>query len=163
MRVVIRGIPCVYTAAFVQLPSARQKRNALEMSEKPKLKKFPFEWEEVDGEEAEERFVLYSLAVSSPVSDRVHPYRASLFKGQWSLERPAVRSVPGGVYMNRKYTRLSEAVYNMEIRGDDVWVVTYPKCGTTWMQVNYHWGGIGCARIRNFNSDSTLRSWCGTW
>ena len=155
MRVVIRGIPCVYTAAFVQLPSQSVRSKTPqswhsthdEMSEKPKLKlKFPFEWEEVDGEEAEERFVSYSFATSSPVSDRVHPYRASLFKGQWSLERPAVRSVPGGVYMNQKYTRLAEAVYNMEVRGDDVWVVTYPKCGTTWMQVIYHWVELRCVR-----------------
>ena len=26
-------------------------------------------------------------------------------------------------------------IYNMEVYEDDIWIVTYPKCGTTWTQV----------------------------
>ena len=32
--------------------------------------------------------------------------------------------------------RRLERIYRMEVRSDDVWVVTYPKCGTTWTQVS---------------------------
>lgn len=37
--------------------------------------------------------------------------------------------------INQKYMdQFAERVKNMEIYEDDVWVVTFPKCGTTWTQ-----------------------------
>ncbi len=61
--------------------------------------------------------------------------RKKLFAGaEISIEHPVVRSDPGGVQMPKKYALMAEDVYNMEVRPDDVWIVTYPKCGTTWTQ-----------------------------
>ncbi len=45
-----------------------------------------------------------------------------------------VKSVPGDVYMPSKYAEIAEKIYNFKLRPDDVWIVTYPKCGTTWTQ-----------------------------
>ena len=31
--------------------------------------------------------------------------------------------------------KLQERIRNFELRPDDIWILTYPKCGTTWTQV----------------------------
>lgn len=50
--------------------------------------------------------------------------------------------LPGGVKQNKnnrcvmteKYLEYAERIHNFTVREDDVWVITFPKCGTTWTQ-----------------------------
>lgn len=34
--------------------------------------------------------------------------------------------------LTAKYATIAEAIANFEVRSDDIWIVTFPKCGTTW-------------------------------
>lgn len=37
-------------------------------------------------------------------------------------------------FMNAKYAEIADRIANFQVRSDDVWVVSFPKCGTTWAQ-----------------------------
>ncbi len=47
-----------------------------------------------------------------------------------------VQSDPWNIWMPKEFMTVYERVYNFEVRPDDVWILTYPKCGTTWTQVS---------------------------
>jgi hypothetical protein len=53
-----------------------------------------------------------------------------------STQQGGVVSEPMGIYMPDKMARDCELIYNFKLRPDDVWIVTYPKCGTTWATVS---------------------------
>ena len=39
-----------------------------------------------------------------------------------------------GMVMPRSFTKIADKIYNFPLREDDIWIVTYPKTGTTWTQ-----------------------------
>ncbi|KAK4026522.1 hypothetical protein OUZ56_015517 [Daphnia magna] len=43
-----------------------------------------------------------------------------------------VKSEPGKFVMTTLYAKHAEILYRMEPRADDIWLLTFPKCGTTW-------------------------------
>ena len=49
-------------------------------------------------------------------------------------EHDWVRFRPSNCLMTRTFGQQAEKLYNMEVREDDVWILTYPKVGTTWTQ-----------------------------
>ncbi|XP_068081820.1 luciferin sulfotransferase [Anabrus simplex] len=46
----------------------------------------------------------------------------------------SVRVSPSDCILPVKYKQFADRIKNFEVREDDVWIVTYPKCGTTWTQ-----------------------------
>uniref|UniRef100_T1HB80 Sulfotransfer_1 domain-containing protein n=1 Tax=Rhodnius prolixus TaxID=13249 RepID=T1HB80_RHOPR len=45
-----------------------------------------------------------------------------------------VRLQPSGLIMPKEFSRYIDRIKNFQVRADDVWVISYPKCGTTWTQ-----------------------------
>eukprot|EP00095_Tigriopus_kingsejongensis_P010107 snap_masked-scaffold152_size304267-processed-gene-1.5 protein:Tk10107 transcript:snap_masked-scaffold152_size304267-processed-gene-1.5-mRNA-1 annotation:"hypothetical protein DAPPUDRAFT_49070" len=69
--------------------------------------------------------------------------------GAQSVEVNITKVMPGRVFMPKQYEEEAERIYNLGIRPDDIWIVTYPKCGTTWTQETM-W------QIVNFDFNSSL-------
>ena len=74
-------------------------------------KPFPFKWEELT---AEETARIKADFPESAVNDLIR--------------------YEHGLIMPRNFIGIDERLYNFTLRDDDIWIVTYPKVGTTWTQ-----------------------------
>lgn len=70
-----------------------------------------------------------------PVSETLSENYKEFFD-DGSMMHDAVISEPLGVIAPKPMVDVAKKIYNMDVRSDDIWIVTFPKCGTTWTQVH---------------------------
>ena len=68
-----------------------------------------------------------------PISDEEKREKLRVFKDEDSKEVDMMMSIPAGIRMPSIFVKKNfpENIYNMKLRSDDIWIVTFPKCGTT--------------------------------
>ena len=69
------------------------------------------------------------------ISEDEMEIRKKLFPVPESFMRDMVVSEDGNITLTKGWKNVADKIYNFEVRPDDVWIVTYPKCGTTLTQV----------------------------
>jgi len=68
-----------------------------------------------------------------PKEEKVKTQYDELFGDNSPMNDPII-STPYDVLMPKSYEKLADTILNFEVRSDDIWIITYPKCGTTWTQ-----------------------------
>lgn len=56
----------------------------------------------------------------------------------FGLENCLIEVNPGAVLLPRKYKEFGERILNLQVRPDDVWVVSYPRTGMNFAIYNYY-------------------------
>ena len=68
-----------------------------------------------------------------PISNEERKEKLRVFKKEDSKEVDQMMSVPVGIRLPSRFVteKWAERIYNFNLRPDDIWIVTFPKCGTT--------------------------------
>jgi len=72
---------------------------------------------------------------------------------QGAFKQGFVRFQPSGQVLPRCYARLEKEISELEVREDDVWISSFPKCGTTWTQ-EMVWNIVNSLDIKTAKSTS---------
>lgn len=74
------------------------------------------------------KFEVIPKTLISPFKEHFPGYTEGLTRGQ-----------PGGFVLAPEYAKHADELLNFQPRSDDVWIVTFPKCGT--MSFFFFWTG----------------------
>lgn len=73
---------------------------------------------QVIGSAGNVQFELMEKSLTNSFQEHFTSYPEGLVRGQ-----------PGGFVCSQEYARHADELLNFQPRGDDVWIVTFPKCG----------------------------------
>ena len=96
-----------------------QQAGVLINIQEAKMSGYPIKWVSISDDEREEKLRVFKEAYSKEVDQMI--------------------SIPQGVRMPSKFVKekWAEKIYNFNLRQDDIWIVTFPKCGTTVSIISY--------------------------
>ena len=80
----------------------------------------------IDRPELNVKFHIIPKSLSTPFSQHFPGYKTGLVCGE-----------PGKFVMTPSYGSNAEILYRMQPRNDNVWILTFPKCGK-YMNMNYN-------------------------
>ncbi|KAG8283881.1 hypothetical protein J6590_007900 [Homalodisca vitripennis] len=67
-----------------------------------------------------------------PVADQLGLQLQQFCQG--AMPAGEVRIQPSGTVITKAYAECAQEILDLEVRHDDIWVISFPKCGTTWTQ-----------------------------
>ncbi|XP_046666954.1 luciferin sulfotransferase-like [Homalodisca vitripennis] len=67
-----------------------------------------------------------------PVADQLSLQLQEFCQG--TMPAGEVRMQPFGTVITKAYAECAQQILDLEVRHDDIWVISFPKCGTTWTQ-----------------------------
>ena len=74
--------------------------------------------EKIEQSELKVKFNIISKTLSSPFNQHFEGYKSGLVRGE-----------PGQYVMTALYGNNTEKLFRLQPRSDDVWLLTFPKCG----------------------------------
>ena len=70
-----------------------------------------------------------------PLTDEEKAARAKYYPSEKTTMVDMIKIPETECMLTAKFAELAEKIYNFEVREDDIWLITFPKAGTTWTQV----------------------------
>ncbi len=72
-----------------------------------------------------------------PIDDETKEARKKIYPGEATAMVDMVWVKPTNLFMTKNFQFLLDEIMKFEVREDDIWMVTYPKAGSTLVQVCY--------------------------
>ena len=71
-----------------------------------------------------------------PIDEETRKARAAVYTGKGSTMVEMGWTKPYNIFMPKNFEYMIDDLKNFEVREDDIFMVTYPKAGSTLVQVN---------------------------
>ena len=98
-------------------------------------KNYMFSWKNINDEEKEGKIFSNNLILDKKYTRKFNvSERKSIYTVENSIYNSLIKSEPMNVYMPKHFESMANSIWNFRLRKDDIFIVTYPKCGTTLTQ-----------------------------